>query len=75
MRNLQSEKMDNIAEVMLLVILCASIHCGGCVLVLVLFNDHCISYLYVMLLLKKVQLEQSEEFEGNAGSEPRQLRQ
>ena len=34
--NLQSENMSNVVEVILLVILCASIHCRGCVLVLVL---------------------------------------
>ena len=67
--------MNIVVDVMLLVILCVSIHCVGCVLVLLLVNDHDVRYLYVKLLLKKVQLEQSEEFEGNAGSEPWQLRQ
>ena len=64
--------MDNVVDVMLLVISCASIHCGGCVLVLVLGN--CQSPWRFIFIRKasfeKVQLEQSEEFEGNEGSEP-----
>ena len=67
MHNLQSENMNNVVEVILLVILCASIHCRGCVLVLVLVKW---SMYICKASFEKVQLEQSEEFEGNEGSEP-----